>query len=263
MSKMLHLNKTKHAKWIILILSIVIAIILIYYHHYQPGDIVAKFENLPDYLPPDDIHFINDPDISNILNPISDFKMKDKDNNVVYINVFQHKTIKTDKFTYKPLGQHCSKSLLPLTDREKTNIKKHTEGLHIITSSSITPISFNNMWDSDSFIQDDKTEKKIHIWHPVAQVDTVIMSDFITMSDIPPNINELPCLPVNLVTPIKLKNYSIIWSASNSYNSQIYCRNLPNYYFLKCTNKNDNDTQTKEIVYDISKETLEKNTLKL
>jgi len=260
---MLTLNMKKNAKWIILILAIVILIIIIYYHHNETGTIIANFKDLPNYLPPDDIHFIKDPDISNILNPVSNFKLIDNDGKTIYINVFQHKKINIPPFTYRPLAQYCKSSTNPLTDSEKIDIMKNNEGLHIITSSPIIPISFENIWSSDESVQDDNTTKSIKIWHPIAQPGTVTMGDYITMSSINQINDELPCLPINLVVP-SISSYNIIWSNSNSSRSSIYCWKATVFDFFRCSKTYDpSNMPEKDFIFDIPKNILKENTLQL
>jgi len=243
---------------------VIIVICIIIYFNYKPN--ISQFTDITNQqqlainLPSTDVNFIIDPDITNIENPVSNFKLKQLDNTFIYINIFQHKTIKIQPFTYRPLAQYCSISQKPVSLDEIIKILKNTKGLHIITSAQIIPKNYKQVWQSGNLEQDDKSNKQISIWHPTPQKDSATMGDIIMMGNNPPSDDIIPCIGINIVSPNPESN-GILWSATNSQHEKCFCWSATNYNFFRCTNDYNAKLPEFDRVYNLPQDKLDFNTL--
>ncbi len=247
----------------IIICIIIILLIIIYYHHLSYKSL---FTDLDHYLPANDIHFIIDNDISHIIHSVKNYKLTLLDGTIKYINCFHHKKMPANTFVYRPLAQVCNVTEKPMNDTEIYNFMKNNTSLHIITSASLIPKSYEKIWTSN----DDGTGNKISCYHPIPQSGTATMGDLILYDKEQLDTELLPCLSIN--TTVSRQNDLLIhspypgpvlWSSKNKDNTTCICWSATNLNYFRCTHDFYTNMPELDRVYNLPKDKLDYNTLSI
>lgn len=245
-----------------IILFIIIILIIILYYHQQPK--ISSFIDTDKYLPANDIHFIIDTDISHIVHSVKNYKLTQLDGTIKYINCFHHKKMPANTFVYRPLAQVCNVTDSPMTDNDIIDFMKNNKSLHIITSASVIPKSYEKIWTSN----DDGNGNKISCYHPIPQSGTATMGDLILPDKDLLDEELLPCLNIqstisrqyDLLIPSPFPG-PILWSAKNKDNITCITWNATNLNFFRCTNTFYTNMPELDRIYQLPLNILEYNTL--
>jgi len=173
--------------------------------------------------------------------------------NIKYLSVFQHKPFDT----YKGIGQYIILTDKPFTDTTSAiNSVLDKKCLNYLTSSPITPISYNLVWTSDL----NKDGAIFSIWHPISPSGCATLGDIIVMGTDQPSTNLVACYPITMLEKTGLSN-GIIWKSMNDMGKLCYCWGAGNIDTFRASNIYSSDMEELQSVYNLPLTTLGSNTL--
>jgi len=286
------MNSIKHKIPHYVLFALIVVIIFIYIIHNRKELFTTISSNNPIVnLPGNDIHFIHDnnpklinvpvfnyklminSDNKNITTPIpsntyktvsetfetitnnkANNKANNKDtSNIKYLSVFQHKQFNT----YKGIGQYVILTDKPFADTmTAVNSVLDKKCLSFLTSSPITPISYDLVWTSD--LNEDGAI--FSVWHPISPAGCATLGDVIVMGTDQPSKNLVACYPVTMLDKTALSN-GIIWKSMNDMGKNCYCWGAGNIDTFRSSNIYSSDMGELQSVYNLPLTTLGSNTL--
>jgi len=196
---------------------------------------------------------INNTKYNNNNNNASNSESKTENDGVKYLSVFHHKPFDI----YKGIGQYAILTDKPFEDiTSAVNSVLDKKCLNYLTSSPITPISYDLVWTSDL----NKDGAIFSVWHPISPLGCATLSDIIVMGTDQPSTNLIGCYPITMLDKSALSN-GIIWKSMNDMGKNCYCWGAGNIDSFRTSNIYSSDMGELQSVYNLPLTTLDSNTV--